>query len=325
MLISTCPRCHESFRIPEGQLSANDRAECPWCAEEFSLEEVINRLPPLLKIISADHDATQPVAQAVGADASPSLDVESFDLTGDSSPADETVAFVEQNEFSLDTNDGDQTATSVVASAPSVQTKRRKSSGGGLRSIIGFAAGGLLALPIAGGILWGLGLGPFADGKNPFATRVASKPMEITRDRPINIPKPAAAVTDPADDQSSLTAPVQSGGSLLAQPTQQNPTVSDSVANNDSGPSASSEPETTNTLEVVEVGASAESDALVSTIKRASKMIKAIDNLKQDDSRRGEWLIKTYEKIALAGELAESKGSVTSTTGWISQIIQVDR
>jgi hypothetical protein len=54
MYISNCPRCHDTFRVPLGDSPKGARAQCPWCAEEFPLAEVLNQLPPVLKIVSAD-------------------------------------------------------------------------------------------------------------------------------------------------------------------------------------------------------------------------------------------------------------------------------
>lgn len=54
MMISNCPRCNESFRVPAGELPEDAYAECPWCLEIFPVSDVLERLPPVLGVMGAD-------------------------------------------------------------------------------------------------------------------------------------------------------------------------------------------------------------------------------------------------------------------------------
>jgi hypothetical protein len=61
MLVSNCPRCKESFRVPSGELPEDAYAECPWCRETFPITDLLNQLPPILEVMTADG---QPIASA---------------------------------------------------------------------------------------------------------------------------------------------------------------------------------------------------------------------------------------------------------------------
>jgi hypothetical protein len=47
--IAHCPRCDERVQVPNVFGSVDVR--CPWCAESFSIEEVLQSLPPALEIV----------------------------------------------------------------------------------------------------------------------------------------------------------------------------------------------------------------------------------------------------------------------------------
>lgn len=51
MLLSSCPRCHDSIRIPA---TAKEMSviRCPRCSEEFPLSEIFSSLPPEAEIVS---------------------------------------------------------------------------------------------------------------------------------------------------------------------------------------------------------------------------------------------------------------------------------
>ncbi|GAA4432981.1 hypothetical protein [Bremerella cremea] len=51
MLLSSCPRCHDSIRIPSAATEMSV-IRCPRCGEQFPLGEIINLLPPEAEIIS---------------------------------------------------------------------------------------------------------------------------------------------------------------------------------------------------------------------------------------------------------------------------------
>ncbi len=49
-----CPRCEESFRVPDAPLPPNVRMRCPWCSETFKLQEVFQNLLPMVQLIDDD-------------------------------------------------------------------------------------------------------------------------------------------------------------------------------------------------------------------------------------------------------------------------------
>ena len=155
MNISNCPRCNDTFRVPQGHLSPDAYAQCPWCAETFPLSEVFDRLPPLLTILSADGTPIEAMAHSVGAasmSVSQSLphDLDGF-VPNDHQPEfDETIAFIDD----ISIGPGTTGESRDHGDAPvEVRPVRRKKSGGGLRSLFGMVVGALLAVPIAGAIM----------------------------------------------------------------------------------------------------------------------------------------------------------------------------
>lgn len=51
MLLSSCPRCHDSIRIP-AMAKEMSVIRCPRCSEEFPLSEILSSLPPEAEIVS---------------------------------------------------------------------------------------------------------------------------------------------------------------------------------------------------------------------------------------------------------------------------------
>jgi hypothetical protein len=49
-----CPRCEESFRVPDATLPEGLRMRCPWCNETFKLSEIAPRLLPMVDLIGDD-------------------------------------------------------------------------------------------------------------------------------------------------------------------------------------------------------------------------------------------------------------------------------
>ena len=306
MYTSTCPRCHDALRVPAENLPADAQARCPWCGEEFPLADVINRLPPVVQILSVDSVAAGAVA--VTSPEAPQLDVESFELTDDEPAIDETVAFVGDNTLANVDIEADSEVVQPVTTAPNVQAKPRKKSGGGLRGLLGVVAGGLLAIPIAGGVLWGLGTlgyGPLATSDGIGSKRVASTPIP----RPMPTSSSVTAGEDVADTMPSDAEPPAAIEQPLTLPDDADSGETDSLTtdSNDTTDEPLASPD--REVEVVELDTlSTESDELVKQVATAIKMINAIDNLEPDDTRRTKYLATTYRNIALAAELATSNG-----------------
>jgi hypothetical protein len=215
MMVSNCPRCNESFRVPAGELPEDAYAECPWCLETFPISDVLNRLPPIMGVMSADGQPIQmtlqaasagPVDQSLGGQ-EPGLgtvdpqEMEQFaeepysespdDLPQEMIRADADDSWsastaVEDDDMSFQIRDPQEApgaeaiAPMRVSPMPALTRKKKKRGIGG---IIGVAIGGLLALPLAGLILWLVGFfgyGPFAQLPEPPA-RSAATPVDLTQ------------------------------------------------------------------------------------------------------------------------------------------------
>lgn len=58
MLVTPCPRCHESVRIPDrllsGQVAATAQVQCPWCLSTLDRQEIESAMPPALIVVGDD-------------------------------------------------------------------------------------------------------------------------------------------------------------------------------------------------------------------------------------------------------------------------------
>ena len=183
MIISNCPSCDESFRVPAGQLPENAYAMCPWCRETFPLSDVLASLPPRLELITEDGEPLViPEPVALGAIGASSLEMNkdqgqhsvgpgNFDETA--TAALETIVEdpwiqsnfeVNQGHVGLQVEGPDNAWDDQQAAAPIPVSSRpggsRKKKASGLRTMIGIVFGGLLSIPIAFGILLLLGREP---------------------------------------------------------------------------------------------------------------------------------------------------------------------
>ncbi len=193
-MISNCPRCHESYRVPTESLPEDAYAKCPWCHETFPLQEALRQLPPLLKIIGADGReisglgmagkslgaATGLSAMAYAANTAgmgSQSDMEemeldedldgsvTFDTTGDFDAPSSSMRIEVGDDDEIDPEFTIQDARGTQSVAPMrVQPlpplagapSRRKKKGSPLKTLIGIALGPLIAIPAAAGILLGL-------------------------------------------------------------------------------------------------------------------------------------------------------------------------
>jgi hypothetical protein len=314
MCISNCPRCHDTFRVPLGDSPKGARAQCPWCAEEFPLAEVLNQLPPVLKIVSADptlaaesgdESDRQPVTSvAQDTDQAMNLDLESFELNDDQPTLSETVAFDADITYAVGKSDDNDQSDNLVTSAPKVQAKRRAKSGGGLRTVIGVIVGSLLGALIAGGILWGLSLGPFADTGGPTGNRVSAKSADLSGDQNQNLIANSSDSSADVVEADSEIDTVDGGQNAPGEAELTLPEVDFPTSDDDQAAAEQVAQE----VKVVDLVLQSESDELVSTAETAVKMVDAINRLKPDDENRTRWLARAYREIAKASDLAVTDG-----------------
>lgn len=197
MIVANCPRCAEACRLPGGELPEDAHARCPWCRESFPLAEVLQQLPPMLEVMSADGDRIAPLVLAESGELAddagspaglaeehgfanpvdPLLEtvVEdgsgggfAFDPPTDGSDADETSRLVEETiadgSGRWQSVDGSfheaSTASPVAPMRVRPSPARRPQKNAGFRTFLGILLGGFAALPIAGLLLILLGQEP---------------------------------------------------------------------------------------------------------------------------------------------------------------------
>ncbi|MEE2935464.1 MAG: hypothetical protein VYA84_05655 [Planctomycetota bacterium] len=209
MIVTPCPRCQETFRIPTSSLPEDAQAICPWCQEQFALTEVIDQLPPVLGVVHADGtpiDIASPTPQPEQA----FNHINGVD-TGSSAETDSTQwadLSIDDREANTEYLDGERWSVRGTSPVPSLgemgaggqepiltrASSRKRKKGSGIRTAIGVVLGGLAALPIAGGILmlmgktpdWGIW--PFDGGSQDSGSGVIAAPMgnigERSYDRP---------------------------------------------------------------------------------------------------------------------------------------------
>ena len=170
MFLSHCPRCHETFRLPAGELQPQVQARCPWCRERFPLAEVLGQLPPELEILDeivgfelVDEEAELPTGPSI--DDPPFAEQVGDDLAG----SDEAIpAIIIRNggEERPDSPPASPSAGGTRSQAMRVQPgseialRHKRGRSPWVRSLIGIAVGPLLALPLAGAILLALNRAP---------------------------------------------------------------------------------------------------------------------------------------------------------------------
>ena len=170
MFLSHCPRCHETFRLPAGEMQPQVQARCPWCRERFPLAEVLGQLPPELEILDeivgfelVDEEAELPTGPSI--DDPPFAEQVGDDLAG----SDEAIpAIIIRNggEKEPDTSPASPSAGGTRSQAMRVQPgseialRHKRGRSPWVRSLIGIAVGPLLALPLAGAILLALNRAP---------------------------------------------------------------------------------------------------------------------------------------------------------------------
>jgi len=191
MIISPCPRCGDDFRVPEeAALDVHRIAECPWCREQFPIDEIIEQLPPEVIIIPIADTEQSKAGQAL-------TDLQGINLqslTDQVGLDPENTTLVDPNRIEVpnlnpdDVNvipDNHQQSFQSVRHAPldfpNTREKQQKKSSG-LGTLIGIILGGFASLPLAGLILIALGKSPDLgfwpfDGKRNEPSRRSAAPL----------------------------------------------------------------------------------------------------------------------------------------------------
>jgi len=162
MTIVNCPKCEEQVLIP-GSASPQATVQCPLCTEQFELDEVLERIPPALVVVS------DPGAAAVAAHASDgqgyaplgaAAETRAFDVAPASANGDgEEAEFRLADEQPKSGRSGIQiestaaTASSISARRSARPQRKQKSA---VAEVVKIVGGGVLGLTIGQLILWWL-------------------------------------------------------------------------------------------------------------------------------------------------------------------------
>lgn len=200
MLVTQCPRCHESVSVPDRlcnpAFSSSAQAQCPWCLATLHASEIRSIVPPALVLIGDEHTVFNDQADAVVVPTQSDNDLETEESTQDEFTFVDDEPLRSEDEFQ-------PIEIPHVGTSPAMMdvdhSRRKRKSSGGIRSILGVVLGGLLALPIVGLLLHVLGrpapiIGDVLETYIPMGNRQvvnrASGPMPYTPTNPA-----------PADDQ----------------------------------------------------------------------------------------------------------------------------
>ncbi len=135
MLITQCPQCNESVRVPDS-VKEDTQVQCPWCREAFSGGFVYDQMPPALIVLSGGHEVTDEQAGVLG-------------FTSDAVQDSEH----KEHDFSFAGQEDTAPSAEPVSTRAAARRRPQKSSAGEVLKIVG---GAVLAFPIAQLILWWL-------------------------------------------------------------------------------------------------------------------------------------------------------------------------
>ncbi len=175
MILSHCPRCSESIRIPTGEVPDDAYAQCPWCRETFPASELIDQLPPVVQLMdSGGNPLVVSSSPVVAGDAQPNpfagavaSDSWSGAAATEESGAGQGDQYFNELKFgdepaagAVDIQVGTSESASLEERPTRVRARQPKKKKSSIGTMIGVALGPVLALPLAGGILLALGRAP---------------------------------------------------------------------------------------------------------------------------------------------------------------------
>lgn len=168
MIISPCPRCDDCFRISKTNFEDNTLVECPWCREQFPIDEVLEKLPPELVVVTPLHAGTNESGSSIAG--FQGINFDNLNEQGDLDPSDTNLAdpnhldrqnsSTEETTFDVGTAwSNSDTMTQPPLDFPTTREKTKKRSSG-FGTFVGIILGGFASLPLAGLILLALGKSP---------------------------------------------------------------------------------------------------------------------------------------------------------------------
>jgi hypothetical protein len=142
MTIASCPKCHESVRIPSA-VSQRATVRCPLCLEEFLVAEILDSLPPVLEVVDDPEEGFS--------DAEPLESAAAFGLAG---PSAEDALDIAPT-FSIDRlRDRSSAAPATSANRRRVPSRPQRKKKNPAAEVVKIVLGGIAGLVIAQLLLW---------------------------------------------------------------------------------------------------------------------------------------------------------------------------
>ena len=169
MFVSSCPHCGDSITVPS-RARTTSRVRCPLCTAEFTLEEMLAKLPPLVELLDEPEEHFISAGSATGhAAVGGHTDGNVATLAPGAADAEVgelgLAAAEERAEKPAYAFDGGATADTTtrkpISATPRPKKKGKNPAIEGLKIMLGGAA----AIPVALAIFWyGVGTDPFEAG-----------------------------------------------------------------------------------------------------------------------------------------------------------------
>ncbi len=167
MFVSSCPHCGDSVTVPT-RARGSSRVRCPLCTTEFTLDEMLAKLPPALELLDEpeEHFISAGSGEkygSVGGDDGGHVALIDAESASDASVGEFGLAAAEvRTEKPSYAFDGDATAEGTPRKSISATPRPKKKAKSPLTEIIKVVLGGAAAIPVALLLFW------YAFGKDPF-------------------------------------------------------------------------------------------------------------------------------------------------------------
>ncbi|MEM9367506.1 MAG: hypothetical protein AAGD07_16055 [Planctomycetota bacterium] len=196
--------------------------KCPFCLALLDSREVLRSLPPLMERVSIQDEASRPpIADTAEFALGPVDDFQDESFQEDSGQ--ETVAMTPEDLEAMATLEPDEEGEipdeyqldeapePVAGAAPmmdvsNIRSRKRKKKNSGWKSILGMIGGGLIAVPLAGGILLAISIltgRQFDFGFYPFDGSFGEPNVRVTA----STPTPMSTGSQPASGPGRETPP----------------------------------------------------------------------------------------------------------------------
>lgn len=163
MFVAPCPHCGDSVTVPARARPAS-RVRCPLCTTEFTLDEMMAKLPPTLELLDEPAGGYADMERSYAAHEGGDSDVATLVAAGsgdDIALADAELR-AEKPSYSFDAAGGGTATAEAPRKTVRTTPRPKKPPKNMMLEGVKIILGGVMALPISQLILW------WAAGKDPF-------------------------------------------------------------------------------------------------------------------------------------------------------------